>query len=243
MKVALVTTPLEPGSPVARYVHALLPHLRERCELEVFVDAPRAGAPCAGRPARSVRELAPREHERLLFQIGDEPEHAFMLPLLATHGGIVALHSWRLADLARAAWPALTRGGLAARIAAWRQGGLAEARRLAAGDLEGRPLSLNRSVVRRADAFVVHDPDLRERILVERNAPTPVGVVPDPRERGGEEAWELAAEAYTQALERLPAHRVRRRSLIREAIDASDRARRERASASSGASTGPGNPG
>jgi glycosyltransferase involved in cell wall biosynthesis len=46
-------------------------------------------------------------------------------------------------------------------------------------------LALNRSVVRFADAFLVHSEAMRARILAERNAPTPIGVV----HHGAEPRW------------------------------------------------------
>ena len=74
---------------------------------------------------------------------------------------------------------------------------------------------LNRSVVRFGDAFVVHDEDTRKAILVERNAPTPTSLI--------EGDHQLA-----EALEALPPHRTNRKSLIANAIEASDRAREAR---------------
>jgi glycosyltransferase involved in cell wall biosynthesis len=46
-------------------------------------------------------------------------------------------------------------------------------------------LPLNRSIVRWADAFIVHSEFVRARILIERNAPTPVAVLP----HGAERRW------------------------------------------------------
>jgi glycosyltransferase involved in cell wall biosynthesis len=47
-------------------------------------------------------------------------------------------------------------------------------------------LPLNRGVVRRADGFIVHSEWMREKIIQDRNAPTPVLVVP----HGVERRWE-----------------------------------------------------
>lgn len=113
-----------------------------------------------------------------------------MAPLVRAVGGTVVLHDWVLFDLTMARYPALGRGGLFGRGLALREGGLGElatyARRLrrrrgpAGGDLSDDrfELPLNRSVVRFADAFLVHSEALKERILASRNAPTPIGVVP-----------------------------------------------------------------
>jgi len=57
-------------------------------------------------------------------------------------------------------------------------------------------LALNRSVVRFGDAFIVHSEAMRARILEERNAPTPIGVVhhgAEPRWRDGERRAQRAA--------------------------------------------------
>lgn len=46
-------------------------------------------------------------------------------------------------------------------------------------------LALNRSVVRHADAFIVHSRYVAERIRVDRNAPTPIGIL----HHGSEQRW------------------------------------------------------
>jgi glycosyltransferase involved in cell wall biosynthesis len=54
-------------------------------------------------------------------------------------------------------------------------------------------LPLNRSIVRFGDAFIVHSQSMKRRILEERNAPTPVGVLhhgAEPRWRDDERALE-----------------------------------------------------
>ena len=63
--------------------------------------------------------------------------------------------------------------------------------------------------------FVVHEEETRKAILVERNAPTPTSLI--------EGDHQLA-----EALEALPPHRSNRKSLIANAIEASDRAREAR---------------
>ncbi len=56
-------------------------------------------------------------------------------------------------------------------------------------------LPLNRSIVRFADAFLVHSEYVKERILAERNAPTPIGVV----HHGSERRWRDADRRETRA--------------------------------------------
>ncbi|TDJ71227.1 MAG: glycosyltransferase [Planctomycetota bacterium] len=186
MKVALVTTAPSTVSEVGSCAHRLVPHLREHVEVETFVPPESAGEEIAGVPSRSVRELRPQAFDRILYALGNERAHAFMLPLIRRFGGTVALNDWVLHELAHAAHPALERGGARAFLAGLREGGLAEARALWAAPpgvpaIEGRVhLALNRSVVRLADAYLVPNGWMRRRILEERNAATPIGVVPRP---------------------------------------------------------------
>ncbi len=56
-------------------------------------------------------------------------------------------------------------------------------------------LALNRSVVRFADAFIVHSRYVAERILGERNSPTPIGLVHHGAERRWREGERHAARA------------------------------------------------
>lgn len=186
-----------PGaSPIGGRVRAALEHLRAAHTLVLF-----------GPDERPLGELTPRDHERILIPIDDDPACAQFVPLLREVGGTVWLHAWSLRALALAHRPALAGAGLSARVAQWREGGL--------GALRGGVSPLNRSVVRFGDAFVVHEEDTRKAILVERNAPTPTSLI--------EGDHQLA-----EALEALPPHRTNRKSLIANAIEASDRAREAR---------------
>ena len=77
-------------------------------------------------------------------------------------------------------------------------------------------LAMNRSVVRRADAFVVHERWMADRIRTDRNALTPIAVVAHETEseRGDERrGWEHLARQYVAALEAFPPARCARRSL------------------------------
>ena len=153
--------------------------------------------------------ILPREHDHLLFQVGDEAACGFMAAMVRELGGAVALHDWGLAELAGAAYPVLGRGGVRGAMRAVREGGLEQARclsRLRAG-APGEPPPLNRSVVRFADGFFVATPDDRERILAERNAPTPIVVV-DPEDAA------RAAELYVEALESFPRPRSVNKRLL-----------------------------
>lgn len=186
-----------PGpSPVGERVRAALEPLRVAHTLTLF-----------GPGEHPLGELSPRDHERLLVPIADDPACAPFVPLLREVGGTVWLHAWSLRTLAQAHRPALATAGLAGKIARWREGGL--------GALRGEASPLNHSVVRFGDAFVVHEEETRKAILVERNAPTPTSLI--------EGDHQLA-----EALEALPPHRSNRKSLIANAIEASDRAREAR---------------
>ena len=115
------------------------------------------------------------------------------------------------------------------RLAALRLGGLRAAAGYARGEFEhpreSSELVLNRAVVRRGDAYIVHDDALRVRILEERNAATPIGVVSYPADGSG---WARLAQHYAELLGQFPRHRSNRKSLIRAAIDSADQARQER---------------
>jgi glycosyltransferase involved in cell wall biosynthesis len=128
MRLAVVTTPAGLPSGIGDYTRRLLPHLARHVDLEVFVAPGLQGETFAGFPTRSIEEIRPREFGQLLYQVGNERHHAFMLPLIRTMGGAVVLHDWILFDLAAAAFPELERGTLRGLSAALREGGVAEAR-------------------------------------------------------------------------------------------------------------------
>jgi glycosyltransferase involved in cell wall biosynthesis len=129
VKIALVTTPLSARSGIADYTRHLLPHLRAAgAEVQLFVEVGREREESAGETLRSVADLRPREHDRILYQLGNEVQHAFMAPLVRALGGTVMLHDWVLFDLASAAYPELARGGWRGLRRAWSEGGLEQAR-------------------------------------------------------------------------------------------------------------------
>lgn len=224
MKLAIVTTAHAERSAVGRYSSALAAELARRVELTVFVAPAQACEELAGLRVRSVDELAPREFDQVLHQVGDEAALAFQAPLIRELGGVVALHDWKLSRFAGAAFPGLQRGGMRALYLALREGGVEQARELRRA---GNP-ALNRSVVRFGDAFVTHSVRMREAILADRNAPTPI-VVLEPQletERddgiaGAERAhqavagaWSDLADRYVAALARFPRPRSARRALV-----------------------------
>lgn len=202
MKVALVTTPAGARSGIGDYTRHLLPYLRERCQVELFVESGREGENGED-GARPLAELRPREHDQILYQLGNEVQHAFMAPTVRAIGGTVVLHDWVLFDLAVAASPALARGGWGGQRLAAREGGLRQAlvyarnrRGVVPRDESAPPaarglsrdrfdLPLNRSIVRHADAFLVHSEWMARAVREDRNARTPLAVVP----HGAERRW------------------------------------------------------
>lgn len=176
MNLALVSTP-----DCAR---PLLAHLAPHFDVRLFVEPGREGVQVGELSCESADELLPREHDQILFALENTAEHGFAVPLVRLLGGVVTLPEWELAELARAAFPALGEGGVGGWWIALR---------------EGR--ALNRSLVRLADAFLVSSADLRKRILEDRNAPTPIAVVEGPAD-------------YIAPLEAFPRPRAARKRLF-----------------------------
>ena len=130
VKVALVTTSPERHSGIADYTRHLLPYLAQHVEVELFVEpgAITEGVQVAGRPIATVDRLDPSRFDRILFQLGNEQNHAFMAPMIRRLGGVVMQHDWVLFDLALAAYPALVRGGPKGALLAAREGGTGQLR-------------------------------------------------------------------------------------------------------------------
>ncbi|MEO0649120.1 MAG: glycosyltransferase family 4 protein [Planctomycetota bacterium] len=132
MKIALLTTPPSHHSGIADYSRHLLPYLMERADVQPY--APDAlldpeGEELLGREVRPVSALEGGDHDRLLYQLGNETAHAYMPALIAKHGGVVVQHDWVLFDLALSAWPGLARGGVKGAALAAREGDLSQLRR------------------------------------------------------------------------------------------------------------------
>jgi len=128
LKIALVTTPPSVRSGIGDYTRHLLPYLCEHVDVEVFVEEQLAGEELLGSATRSARELLPKEFDRVLYQLGNERGHAFMIPMIDAIGGTIMQHDWVLFDLATAAFPSLATGGLAGHLLALREGGTQAAR-------------------------------------------------------------------------------------------------------------------
>lgn len=129
MRVALVTTPEATPSGIGDYTQTLGQHLAERVEVVPYLPDGAEGDGWCGLEARPVSALGPRSADRILYQVGNERAHAFMLEPLRRVGGTVTLHDWVLFDLATSAFPDLERGGWRGHLAAWRCGGLEQRQR------------------------------------------------------------------------------------------------------------------
>ena len=125
MKVALVTTPPAVRSGIGDYTRHLLPYLREHCEVDLYVES---DTTWEGEEVRLARDLKPRDYDQILYQLGNEQSHAFMVHMIRAIGGTVMQHDWVLFDMAMATWPGLSRGGAKGHLLALREGGLIQAR-------------------------------------------------------------------------------------------------------------------
>ena len=221
MKLALVTTPPSASSPVGDYTKALVRELSKLCDIEPFVEPGRDGETLEGRATRSADTLLPREFDQVLYQVGNERQHAFMARMVRSLGGTVVLHDWVLFDMALAAYPALERGGWKGHALALREGGVEQMltyrrhRRATKGEHVDwtsvrAKLPLNRSIVRFGDSFIVHSEHVRRLIVEDRNALTPTGAVA----HGAEHPWSIVAAKYFELLCAFPPPRTARKSLI-----------------------------
>lgn len=129
-------------SGIGDYTRHLVPYLRRDAEVDVFVAPEFAGEALGeeygGGVARSVDDLDPRRCDRILYQTGNESNHAFMARAMKRFGGTVCLHDWVLFDMALAAWPAIGRGGAKGALLALREGGVPQLTRYLANFLARR---------------------------------------------------------------------------------------------------------
>lgn len=153
MRVAMVS-PLPPSkSGIADYAATLAEHLRELVELDVIS--------AVGTP------WDPARYDVLLYQMGNNPWHAFVYELALEHPGVVVLHEANLHHLIVEL--TIRRGRWDAYLAELEYDGGAEAvahgRRVKAGevgpDYEGVPML--RRLLERSRALVVHSRYVAER--------------------------------------------------------------------------------
>ncbi len=138
MKVALITNAPSVRSGIGDYTRHLLPYLAQRCEVEVFVQDAKAGETLGEHVTRRASELDPARCDRILYQLGNEGNHAFMAPLIQAFGGTSMQHDWVLFDMAVHAFPALARGGAKGAALALREGGAGQLRTYLANWIDRR---------------------------------------------------------------------------------------------------------
>jgi glycosyltransferase involved in cell wall biosynthesis len=130
VRIALVTTPPSVRSGIGDYTRHLVPYLLRSAQISVFVADQYAGEALpddlGGGTARAVSSLRGRDFDRILYQLGNESNHAFMARVLREHGGVVCQHDWVLFDMALAAWPAIARGGAKGAALVLREGGVGQ---------------------------------------------------------------------------------------------------------------------
>ena len=126
MRLALVTTPESQSSGIGDYTQTLGKFIGQRVTLLPYLPDDCQDTTWCGFEAKPISQLVPKSADRILYQIGNERSHAFMIPALRRLGGAVTLHDWVLFDLATAAYPELERGGWRGQLAAMRCGGLSQ---------------------------------------------------------------------------------------------------------------------
>lgn len=102
-RVAMFTPLPSVQSGIAQYSAELLPLLGQALALDVYVDGYQPSVAVANvsvRPARAfARAQARRPYDAIIYQMGNSPAHAYMLPLVARHPGLLVLHDYVLHHL------------------------------------------------------------------------------------------------------------------------------------------------
>lgn len=183
MRIAWVAPARASSSRAGRAARTLVARLGRLADVELYVPSGSEGEEADGSRSRALGELRPRDHDALVYSMSNEAAAAFALPALRALGGTVWLHDWVLGELTATAHPALTRPGLRGDWVALCEGGWRGYRAHRAGGRShvGDP-PWNRSVVRWGDAFLVPSLGIARAVRLERNAPTPVAVLPPPIE-------------------------------------------------------------
>ena len=153
-RYALVS-PLPPvASGIADYTERLLPHLRERVDLDVFADG---GALADSRTfditAFAAREAAVGGYDEVLFALGNSTFHHASMELLQRRGGLALFHDVRMSGLFRSA--AESSGSP-----------LGPGGRAAVRILDGLPVSTQHDAHRLDSTLIAHAATAARRVLV-----------------------------------------------------------------------------
>ena len=103
VRLALVG-PMPPNpSGIANYNAQLVPHLAERCELDVFSPSPRPGELMAGvrwfPPEALSRNLSPWSYDAVVYTIGNSDDHHALFDQAEEFPGLLWMHDVRLPGL------------------------------------------------------------------------------------------------------------------------------------------------
>ena len=183
MKLA-VFSPLPPAqSGIADYCLALLPELARHFEIEAFPGDSHEATPLPPGVAiklRKAREFRPEAFDAVLYQLGNNADHAHVYDAAIEHPGIVVLHEINLHHLV--ADVTIRRGDWAGYLREVEHEGGAEAlefgRRVAA--LEIGPdydLPMNRRILEGCRGVIVHSRFMVEQV-VSTGIPVPVTKIP-----------------------------------------------------------------
>ena len=177
MKLA-VFSPLPPArSGIADYCQALLPELAKHFEIEAYPGdgyQPSGPPPVRNIPLRRNAEFRPEAYGAVLYQLGNNADHAHVYDAAMQHPGIVVLHEFNLHHLL--ADVTIRRGDWAGYLReVEHEGGpeaLAFAHRVAALELgPDYDLPMNRRILEGCRGVIVHS-----RFMVEQVASTGIGV-------------------------------------------------------------------
>lgn len=203
MRRLAVFTPLPPSrGGIAHYSAELLPMLAADAALDVYLadDAPAPAPPPTWAAVHRARDFDPTRYDAVLYQVGNSPEHAYVLDAAERAAGICVLHDVVLQHVQ--AWRALHGGRAAAtryrEEMARRYGaaGAAAAGNLLTNRLPEEPLTnfpLCERLVETSQAVIVHSRYARDLVLARCPAAS-VSVVPQgvplhpPRDRAGARA-------------------------------------------------------
>jgi glycosyltransferase involved in cell wall biosynthesis/SAM-dependent methyltransferase len=183
MKLA-VFSPLPPAkSGIADYCQALLPELAKHFDIDAFPGEgyePSGLPPGVSIPFRRAGEFRPEAYDAVLYQLGNNSDHAHVYDAAIEHPGVVVLHEFNLHHLF--ADVTIRRGDWAGYLREVEHEGGAEALAYArrAATLEVGPdydLPMNRRILERCRGVIVHS-----RFMVDQVAstgiPVPVTKIP-----------------------------------------------------------------